>query len=116
MTIDLKALLATARVEARINSPKAAIKARIAQRTAAELAADAYARDLEKRASLQRGLSCESIDAMRFRWLAEHSVHWEQLAGLTLDELRRKVDLMIKQEAIRRLSEMRRDQRQKEFA
>lgn len=103
---DLKALLATARVEAAIKTQNHAIKA---QKALAEQRADEYARDLEKRQSLARALTCEGIDAMRFRFLGEHSQHIARLAGMTLDEMRKEVDLMIKREAIRRLSEIRRE-------
>lgn len=108
MALDLKALLAQARVESRIKSPSGAINARLTQRSLAEQRAHEYARDLEKRHTLSRALSSDGIDAMRFRWLGDHPVHWQQLSGLGLDELRKQVDLLIKQEAIRCLSEMRR--------
>jgi hypothetical protein len=107
MALDLEALLAKVHVEQRLRAPKAVIKARIDQRETAEQKALEYAQALEKRASLRRALSSEEIDGMRFRWMAEHAVYWERLAGLSLDELRREVDLAIKREAIRRLSEMR---------
>jgi alcohol dehydrogenase class IV len=107
--LDLNALLARVHVEARTATVKSAAKAKAAQRTAADQAAHEYAQALEKRASLNRGLSSNEIDGMRFRWLADHAVHWERLAGLGLDELRREVDLAIKKEAIRRLSELRRE-------
>lgn len=108
--LDLKALLATARVEAKLKTPEQALRARTAQRSLAEQRADEYARSLEKRQTLAKALSSEGIDAMRFRWLGEHSQHVARLAGLSLDEMRAEVDLMIKQQAIRRLSEMRREQ------
>jgi alcohol dehydrogenase class IV len=116
MALDLNALLAQTRVEQRLKEPKAALKARVEQRDSAEQKALEYAQGLEKRASLRRALSSEEIDGMRFRWLAEHAVHWERLAGLSLDELRREVDLAIKREAIRRLSELRRSPERKEPA
>lgn len=108
MALDLTALLSTARVQTRINSTKSVFKAKVAQRSAADAAADEYAQSLEKRQSLQRALSHMDIDAMRFRWIAEHSDHLIRLAGQTIDEMRKSIDLWIKQEAIRRLSEMRR--------
>lgn len=111
--LDLKALLATARVEARIKTPEQSLKARLAQRDAAALAAEAHAKALEKRLSLAKALSCEGLDAMRFRWLAEESQQAERLriiqsAGQGIDQLRNEIDLAIKREAIRKMSEERR--------
>lgn len=110
MALDLRALLSTARVQARITTSKQAIRARVAQRTSTEEAADEYARSLEKRRSLNAALSSESIDGMRFRWLGDHSQELSKYAGLCLGELRDAVDLAIKKEAIRRMSELRREQ------
>jgi hypothetical protein len=106
--LNLDALRAKAQAQVRLS--KDTIKARIAQRVSAEAAADAYARSLEKRHSLERALSANDQDAMRFRWLAEHPEVLPRLASSTLAEMRRDIDLWIKQEAIRRLSEMRRSQ------
>lgn len=108
MPLDLDALLSKVRVQQRISSPKAASKARIDQRTAADLATEAHAKALAKRESLSRALNSLDIDAMRFRWIAAHSDHFARLAGQTIEEMRKSIDLWIKQEAIRRLSEMRR--------
>jgi hypothetical protein len=109
MAIDLQSLLSSAQAQVRLASPKAAAKARIAQRSIAEQRADEHARELEKRAVLGRALSANDLDAMRFRWLADHSDCAARLAGQDLCEMRRSIDLWIRQEAIRRLAEMRRD-------
>jgi hypothetical protein len=107
--LDLKAFLAATRVAQRINTPKAALKARLDQRTAAEIRADEYARDQQKRESLNRALSAADIDAMRFRWLVEHQKRIPEIIGMELDEIRRAVDSWIKAEAVKRLSEMRKE-------
>jgi hypothetical protein len=105
--LDLNALVAQVRVETRIKTKEQSLNARLAQRATAEQLADAAAREQAKRESLARALSSESLDAMRFRWLAEHSGQLGQLAGLNLVELRTEVDSLISKQAARRLSEMR---------
>jgi hypothetical protein len=107
--LDLNALAAQVRTESRINSPKASLNARVAQRESAEYLADLHARAEEKRLSLARALSGEGIDATRFRWLGEHSSRACELCGQSLDEIRRTIDGWISDEAKRRLIEMRRE-------
>lgn len=107
MPIDLTALLSKARVEVRINSPKAAIRARLDQRDAATLAAEQYAKSLEKRHSVQRALASADMDAFRFRWLAANPGYYLRLPLGGIDTIRRDIDLWIKQETIRKLNEMR---------
>lgn len=107
MSLDLNGLLAQVRVESRINTQKRSLDARLAQRATAEQLADAAAREAAKRESLARALSSESLDAMRFRWLCEHSGEFPKLAGMTVTEARTEVDRLISRLAARRLTEMR---------
>lgn len=100
MPLDLQALAAAVRVQARISSPSAAIKARMAQRASAEYAAELAARAAEKRESLTRALSSDSMDAMRFRWFAENQ-------GFSIDDWRKHIDAQMRAEATRRIAEMR---------
>ena len=106
--LDLLQLLDNVHVQDRIRTPVQSQRARIKQRESADQRADSYARELEKRQSLERALSSVGIDAERFRWLGTHSARAGELAGQNLDEMRRTIDSWIKQEAIRRLAEMRR--------
>ena len=107
--LDLNALAAQVRVEARIRTQSQSITARLAQRQTAEQIADSAARELAKRESLARALSSESLDATRFRWLGSHSTRACELCGQSTDEMRRTLDGWISSEAKRRLVEMRKD-------
>jgi multidrug efflux pump subunit AcrB len=108
MALDLQALLARVRVETKYSTNKQAINARLAQKDAARIASEQYARSLEKRHSVQNALAAADLDAFRFRWLIEH----QRLAGLgeSIQDIRNSIDILIKQETIRKLSEMRRKQ------
>jgi hypothetical protein len=107
MALDLQTLLVTAKVQARISTHKKALSARVEQRYTAEQLADQAARQQARRDSIERALSSESLDAMRFRWLGEHSTEASKLAGMSLSEMRAEIDLLIKRQATLRLTEMR---------
>lgn len=111
--LNLQAFLKTCRANQALKVSKAVIKARLEQRTQAERLAEEHVQALAKRKTIENGLAAEGLDAMRFRWLGEHAIHWQQLAGLGLHELRLKIDTLIKQETIRRLSELRRQNEDK---
>lgn len=119
MALDLQALLKRVQVESRIATSKQSLNARLAQRDAATAAAEQYAKSLEKRQSLQRALASQDMDAYRFRWLSDHPAYFKRLAEFaelaahtkpqTTEENRKTIDLWIKQETIRKLSELRRE-------
>lgn len=108
--LNLQALLSAVRTQVRVNTTKKSFNARVAQReTAFRLAAE-HAASLAKRHTLETALACEGMDAMRFRWLAEHTDQVHKVLWLGgADMIRREIDDLIKRETVRRLTEMRKE-------
>jgi len=107
--IDLNALLASARTQVRLAAPKTAFKAKVAQRDLATIRSEEYAQSLAKRNSLANALSHESVDAMRFRWLATHRFSMSQYIELGIESVRRAIDHAIAHEAAQRIAALRKE-------
>jgi hypothetical protein len=107
MSLDLESLLANARAQARLNTPTKAYRAREQQRLSADQLADVAARNQNLRDLVHRGLTSIEMDSARFRWLSENNARIGELAGQTLEEMRKTIDDWQRQQAIRRLAEMR---------
>lgn len=104
VTLSLESIAAQSRAHRRTLTTRAA---RAAQRALDESAlADYYARRRALRESLDRALGGTEMDAMRFRWLCQHPERLPELAGATLDQSRRTVDLWQRQEAAARIAEL----------
>lgn len=105
MPLDVKALLRSIQIQEQERITAA--KRKEAQQQLAFARAQETARSAEKRRLISNGLSSDSMDAMRFRWIGEHAECLAQIANSNLEELRTKIDTLIKQETIRRLSDLR---------